>query len=146
MHSPTSSYGFFGRNFTVRRSYAHAHILRAWTNIGPGPGFQFTPSNDIYSFCSQTQTARPSKVLTTERLVSFSDDYEIESGQGYDTASVQRGRQIECPAVESPHDREARLFQRRLRDGERERARQRRAIYTLRFLCYVLSSGSFTAT
>ena len=31
--------------------------------------------------------ARPSKVLTTERLVFFRDDYEIESGQGNDTAS-----------------------------------------------------------
>ena len=36
------------------------------------------------------QNARPSKVLTTERLVFFSDDYETESGQGNDTASVQR--------------------------------------------------------
>ena len=39
------------------------------------------------------------------------------------TASVHRGRQTECPAVESPHDREAHLFLWRLRD--RERARQR---------------------
>ena len=36
------------------------------------------------------QNARPSKVLTTERLVFFSDDYEIESGQGSDTASVHK--------------------------------------------------------
>ena len=63
------------------------------------------------------QNAGPSKVLTTERLVFFRDDYEIESN---DTAS---GRQTERRAVESPHDREARLFQGPLRD--RERARQR---------------------
>ena len=54
--------------------------------------------------------ARPSKVLTTERLVFFRGDYEIESGQGNDTASVSRGRQTERPAVESPHGRDARLF------------------------------------
>ena len=53
-------------------------------NFGPGPGVQFTSSND--------------------------------------PASVQRGRQTERPAVESPHDREARIFQGRLQD--RERARQ----------------------
>ena len=52
--------------------------------------------------------------------IVFRDDYEIESGQGNDTAS---GRQTERRAVESPHDREARLFQGLLRD--RERARQR---------------------
>ena len=51
--------------------------------------------------------ARPSKVLTTERLVLFRDEYEIESGQGNDTASDPRGRQTERPAFESPHDREA---------------------------------------
>ena len=64
--------------------------------------------------------ARPSKVLTTEKLVFFRGDYEIESGQRNDTASGPRGRQAErpavefsiyiCPAVESPHDRQARLF------------------------------------
>ena len=48
--------------------------------------------------------ARPAKVLTTERLVFFRDDYEIESGQGNDTASVPRGRRTERPAVESPYD------------------------------------------
>ena len=56
------------------------------------------------------QNAGPSKVLTTERLVFFRDHYEIESGQGNDTASVPRGRQTERPAVESPHDREASSF------------------------------------
>ena len=54
--------------------------------------------------------ARPSKVLTTERLVFFRGDYQIESGQRNDTASGPRGRQAERPAVESPHDRQARLF------------------------------------
>jgi hypothetical protein len=39
------------------------------------------------------QNARPSKVLTTERLVFFRGDYEIESGQGNDTASGPRGFQ-----------------------------------------------------
>ena len=86
------------------------------------------------------ENAWPSKVLTTERLVFVSDDYEIESGQGNDTASVQRGRQTERPAVESPHDREARLFQRRFRG---ERARQRR---TTHYRSVLLFSGSFTAT
>ena len=61
--------------------------------------------------------ARPSKVLTTESLVFFRGDYEIESGQGNDTASGPRGRQTERPAVESPHYREACLFSDE-RDGE----------------------------
>ena len=46
------------------------------------------------------ENAWPSKVLTTERLVFVSDDYEIESMQGNDTASVQRGRQTECFTTE----------------------------------------------
>ena len=54
--------------------------------------------------------ARPSKVLTTERLVFFRDYYEIESGQGNDAASVPRSRQAQRQAVESPHDREASSF------------------------------------
>ena len=53
---------------------------------------QFTSSNDTLFTEVDKQNARPSKVLTTERLVFFSDDYEIESGQGNDTASVQRDR------------------------------------------------------
>ena len=52
------------------------------------------------------QNTRPSKVLTTERLVFFRENYEIDSGQGNNTASVPR----QNPAVESPHDREACLF------------------------------------
>ena len=50
------------------------------------------------------------QLILTERLVFFSDDYEIESGQGNDTAAVNRGRQTERPAIESPNDREACLF------------------------------------
>ena len=38
-------------------------------------------------------------------------------------------KEQERPAVESPHDREDRLIPRRLRDGEQERARQRRATH-----------------
>jgi hypothetical protein len=66
--------------------------------------------NRVFGSNFLSMYARPSKVLTTERLVFFRDDYEIESGQSNDTASVPRGRQTERPAVESPHDREACLF------------------------------------
>ena len=89
----------------MRRYYALQLILG-----GPGG----TSSERRYSLLLFTevdrQNARPSKVLTTERLVFFSDDYEIESGQGNDTAAVNRGRQTERPAIESPNDREACLF------------------------------------
>ena len=61
---------------TVRRSYVHAPILRASTNFGPGPGVQFTSSNGT---AVDRQNARPSKVLTTERLVFFSDDYDTHT-------------------------------------------------------------------
>jgi hypothetical protein len=66
--------------------------------------------NRVFGSNFLSMYARPSKVLTTERLVFFRDHYEILSGQGNDTASVPRGRQTERPAVESPHDREACLF------------------------------------
>ena len=66
--------------------------------------------NRVFGSNFLSMYARPSKVLTTERLVFFRDDYEIESGQSNDTASVPRGRQTERPTVESPHDREACLF------------------------------------
>ena len=65
-------------------SYAHAPILCASTDYWRG--VQFTFSNEV-----EGQNARSSKVITTERPVFFSDDYEIESGQGNDTVSVQCG-------------------------------------------------------
>ena len=75
-----------GGIFNDAPSVVHAQILRASTNIGRGPVVQFTSSNDTHCFCSEVDrhNARPSKVLTTERGVFFSDDYEIESGQGND--------------------------------------------------------------
>ena len=66
------------------------------------------------------QNAGPSKVLTTERLVFFRDHYEIESGQGNDTASVPRGRQTERPAITRSTERL--VFSETIRDGEGERA------------------------
>ena len=66
--------------------------MRRYYAIGRGPAAVHV--QQPYSLLLFTevdiQNARPSKILTTERLVFFGDDYEIESGQGNDTASVQR--------------------------------------------------------
>ena len=57
-----------------------------------------------------------------QRGLSFSGTItRSRAGKANNTASVPRGRQTERPAVESPHDGEARLFQGRLRDRERAR-------------------------
>ena len=45
---------------TVRRSYAHAPILCALTNSGPGPGVQFTSCNDTASVPRRTPGCRKS--------------------------------------------------------------------------------------
>ena len=55
---------------TVRRSYAHAPILRASTNFGQG--FSPRPATILLLFKEvDRQNARTSKVLTTGRLVFF---------------------------------------------------------------------------
>ena len=145
----------FGSNFlqrTVRRLSAHVLLLRASSRYSAE--FCLHPLTSswlrrrwihprrIMFFIEEKQTenrvfgsnflsmyARPSKVFTTEKLVFFSDNYEILSGQGNHTA-VPRGRQTERPAVESPHDREARLFS----DDKRWRG----GAGTLPFRCYFL--------
>ena len=114
---------------TERRAVESPHDREA--RLFQGPLGDRERARQRYYFCSKRQTDRtPGRRKSSRQRGSsivFRDDYEIESGQGNDTAS---GRQTERPAVESPHDREARLFQGPL--GDRERARQRYCFWSKR--------------
>ena len=140
--APTWWFGIFYIYDAPSVVVSHMHRYYALQLIlGRARGFSSRPATILLLFIEvDRQNARPSEVLATERLVFFSEVYRERARQRY--CSDQRGTQTELPAVESPHDREARLFQRRLIDGERERARQRPATHYRS----VLSSGSFTAT
>ena len=83
---PNSANNYSGFQFcTVRRSYAYALILRVSTSFGLG--VQFTPSNDtmiIHILFKEVdwQNARPSKVLTTERLTFSATIKKWRAGAG----------------------------------------------------------------
>ena len=63
----------------MRRYYALQLILGwvRWFSSRPATILTASVHTEV-----DKQNARPSKVLTTERLVFFSEDYKIESGQG----------------------------------------------------------------